>query len=157
MHAFCHLDNQTKIYSEKDLQNLKVYTLRIPKKQELTSPTVEFFWGMSPQGIEPWSLDLKSDALLTTSRGQRNFDRKNFSSSSSHSLLHQVYYENIYLPKFLCPRKVVSSASDFKSRDCGSISHGDLPQKSSTMGDFNSQFFEILRGFTLRFGRSFSE
>ena len=97
---------------------------------------------MSPRGIEPWSLDLKPDVLLNNPRGQRNFGRKNFSNSTSHFLLYEVYYEKFFLPKFLCPQGVVSSASDFKSRDQGSIPHGTYPQKIDCGGFYTIVFWD---------------
>ena len=36
------------------------------------------FFGISPRVIEPQSLDMKSNVLLTTLQGQRNFGTKNF-------------------------------------------------------------------------------
>ena len=38
------------VLHEKDLSNLKVDPLRIPKKQKLKSPTVKLFFGYDPTG-----------------------------------------------------------------------------------------------------------
>ena len=48
-HTQCPIEFKYKVVlHEKDLSNLKVDPLRIPKKQKLKSPTVKFLFGYDP-------------------------------------------------------------------------------------------------------------
>ena len=91
-----------------------------PKKLGIKIPHGWIFLGYVPTG--DWTPVSGFEVWRATdySTGTKKFGPKNFSSSTSHFLLDEVYYEKFFLPKFLCPHGVVSCASDFKSRHCGS-------------------------------------